>query len=160
MFKSLECLKRRTSFLTRENTSAGELCELFDSMKCQLKEILSFLHPRSIESIYKAIDLLDAKLPKSEIAQYYAIINRNQTEIVRLLAKVEEKALAKEVRDRMDDLRVLDMERVYRVYSDDERALDLVLIEDLKELVDRKSKGRRPKNFCKHSKKAKKVSVS
>lgn len=140
-------LKKAGELLDSEATSAGELCELLNSMKYQLKEVLSFLHPRSIESIYKAIDLLDAKLPKIDIANYYSVINRNQTEVVRLLAKVEQKALAKEVRDRMDDLRVLDMDRIYRVYTDEERALDLVLIDELKDLIEKKANSNDIKAF-------------
>ena len=45
-------LREADELLSKEATYAYELLELCEGMKVQLKEILSFLHPRSIESIY------------------------------------------------------------------------------------------------------------
>lgn len=128
-------LREASELMAKENTSALEMYELLNAMKSQLKEVLSFLHPRSIEFIYKAIDLLDAKLPKREIKAYHKVIEHNQTEIVRHLAQVEKHAITAQFRDTLDDLRVLNMSRVYNGYTEEERSLDLVLIEELRNLV-------------------------
>lgn len=133
-------LKEANSLLEQENASAMKLASILGSMKAQLKEVLSFLHPRSIEYIYKAIDLVDAKIPKTEVQDYYKVINRNQTEVTRLLSLLEASAEANdaisEIRDIVDNLRVLDMGKVYNYYSEEEQALDLVLIDELKEKIE------------------------
>ncbi|MCO4754357.1 MAG: hypothetical protein KC478_07730 [Bacteriovoracaceae bacterium] len=126
-------LKEANTLLNKEETSARELTGLLESMKSQLKEILSFLHPRSIEYIYKATDLLEAKLSKREIEAGLKVINRNQTEITRLSRLIEDKKYFAGIRDLMDNLRVLDMDKAYGKYSEEERALDLVLIDEIKQ---------------------------
>lgn len=132
-------LREANTLMEKDNTSALELHALLNSMKAQLKEVLSFLHPRSIEYIYRAIDLLEAKLPKREITSHYKVVNRNQTEVTRLLAQVEGLEVGREFRDIMDNLRVLDMGKVYNRYSEEERALDLVLIDDLNTIAKEKT---------------------
>jgi len=125
-------LKVANKLLDQDSTSARELKGLLESMKAQLKEILSFLHPRSIEYIYKATDLLDAKISKREVEACMDVINRNQTEITRLSRMIEDRQYFAQIRDLMDSIRVLDMDKAYGNYSEEERALDLVLIEEIK----------------------------
>lgn len=124
-------LKESAKLLEKESTSSNELLATMISLKIQLREILSFLHPRAIESIYKIIDLLESKLSKAEISEYYKTINDNQITIVQSLKKVED-SLPVSFFDTLDNVRVLNIDLVNNNYTDEDRALDLVLIEELK----------------------------
>lgn len=127
-------LKDAIRILEKDHASAYELHGLAIGMKVQLKEVLSFLHPRVIENIYKMIDLLEAKLNKSQIASYFRVINNNQLKVVELLKKNESR-LPKDFRDHLDNLRVLNIDVVTTHYTDAERALDLVIIDELRASV-------------------------
>jgi uncharacterized circularly permuted ATP-grasp superfamily protein len=127
-------LKEAVRILEKDNASAYQLLGQAIGLKMQLKEVLSFLHPRVIENIYKMIDLLEAKLNKPEIASYYNVINNNQLKVVELLKKNETK-LPKDFRDTLDNIRVLNIDTVTSHYTEAERALDLVLIDELRAIV-------------------------
>ena len=127
-------VKDAVRILEKDNVSAYELHGLAIGLKMQLKEVLSFLHPRVIENIYKMIDLLETKLDKAEIAAYFNIINTNQLKVVEML-KRNETRLPKEFRDTLDNIRVLNIDTITRHYTEAERALDLVMIDELKQIV-------------------------
>ena len=127
-------LKECNDLIIRDTTSAYELLGLAIGIKLQLKEILSYLHPRVIEKIYKIIDILESKLPKAELASYYKLIGDNQVQIVQLLKKVE-KDLPEGFRDMIDNIQVLNMDKVETFYTEEARALDLVIIDELKLIV-------------------------
>jgi len=127
-------IKDAVRILDKEDASAYELLGMAIGMKMQLKEVLSFLHPRVIENIYKMIELLEAKLDKREIATYYNIISNNQLRVVELMKKNEAR-LPSEFRDTLDNIRVLNIDTVNTHYTEAERALDLVLADELKNIV-------------------------
>lgn len=118
--------------LSEGTASAYDLLGTAIGIKMQTKEILSFLHPRVIENIYKTIDLLESKLSKVEIAKYFNRINSNQIELVSLLRKYEGKGLPKNFRDDLDNLRILNLDTINSSYSEEERALDIYLLNELK----------------------------
>src|SRR5690606_4676269 len=91
-----------------------------------------FLHPRVIENIYKIIDILDSRISKVEVAQYFNRIQANQIELVTILKKYEGKGLPKGFRDQLDDLRVLNNDAITSSYSEEERALDIYTLSLLK----------------------------
>jgi len=110
------------------------------SLKTQCREVLSFLNPRSIEPIYKIIDLLEAKQAKTEIAQYYETINDNQIKLVPKLEKLEaNKKLTQVFRQKMDELLVLDMDLVYQNYTEENRVHDRKILKDLRIIAREKS---------------------
>jgi len=139
-------LKQASDLLCKEATSAYEVLGLAYSMKSQLKEILSFLHPRTIEHIYKVIDLLEVKISKQHIADYFKKINKNQLELVSLLQKHEGKKLPKDFRDMIDNIRVVNIDILNTFYTEEDRALDFVLISDLKKLIKEKVNDKEVKN--------------
>ena len=124
-------LKECNDLMMLETTSAYELLGLAIGIKLQLKEILSYLHPRVIEKIYKMIDILESKLSKADLASYYRAISDNQVQVVQLLKKVENK-LPENFRDMLDNIQVLNMDKVETFYTEEARALDLVIIDELK----------------------------
>jgi uncharacterized circularly permuted ATP-grasp superfamily protein len=125
-------LREANQMLNSEITSANELLGVMLGMKIQLKEVLSFLHPRAIENTYKIIDLLEAKINKVEIAAYYKTVNSNQLEIVRLMQSNEARLANTDFRDTLDSIRVLNVDVVNTTYSAEDRALDLVMVSELK----------------------------
>lgn len=128
-------LNAANDLLNKEVTSAYELLGLCISMRSQLKEVLSFLHPRAIENIYKIIDLLEAKLNKQEIAKYFVTIKSNQIKLTHLLQKHEVRLSRTEFRDIMDNIRVLNIDKVSTFYSEEDRALDLIMVSELKTII-------------------------
>lgn len=134
MVQVSKLLQESNKLLTKDSTCAYELLGTMISLKLQLREILSFLHPRAIESIYKIIDLLESKFSKSEVSAYYKLINDNQITIVQILKKIE-KHLPLSFFDTLDNIRVLNIDLVNSNYSNEDRALDLVQIAELKAIA-------------------------
>lgn len=126
-------LKEAVRLLNLEKTCAYELLGLALSLKVQLKEVLSFFHPRVIENIYKIIDILEAKNPKKEIARFYNVIEGNQVTLVELLKKTE-RHLPRMFRDTLDNIRVLNRDVINTFYTDEDRALDMVMVRELRSI--------------------------
>ncbi len=104
------------------------------SLKAQCKEILSFLHPRSIESVYKIIDTLNAKLKKAEVALFFTIYNKNKLSIVEGLTSIESK-LPKAFFDLFEDLHVLNHDLMFQYYTADQKKKDLKKITEIRALL-------------------------
>jgi uncharacterized circularly permuted ATP-grasp superfamily protein len=132
MVQIARMLKEANQMLLAEETYALELLNQVHGMKNQLKEIISFLHPRAIENIYKVIEILETKVTKSEITDHNDFINENQLMIVSELQKFDHKAEMKEIRDILDNIRVLNTDIVNLTYSEEHQALDLVMLSELK----------------------------
>mgnify|MGYP001265438456 CR=1 FL=1 len=128
-------LKEINTQLAKEDASAYITLGLLNSLKVQLKEILSFLHPRSIEAIYRAIDFVETKIPKSEIKKYFRTVDKAQNRIVNYLKTLEDKSYFFELRDLIDNLRVVSIERTHTFYSVNDMAIDLVILDEIEELI-------------------------
>jgi uncharacterized circularly permuted ATP-grasp superfamily protein len=124
-------LKEMNELIATDKTSAYELLGMAIGLKLQLKEVLSFLHPRVIEKIYKVIDILEAKLPKAELAEYFLTISNNQVDVVQTLKKVEDR-LPEGFMDIIDNIRALNMDTINTFYTEEDRALDMVMIDELR----------------------------
>ncbi len=123
-------LKNANAILKQKESSVNEMLGLMIGLKLQLKEVLSFLNPRGIESIYKAIDMLEAKTQKAEIARYFRKISNNQLEVVEILKTLESK-LSKNTLDNLQNIRALSIDTINSKYTVEQRALDLVLLEEI-----------------------------
>lgn len=128
-------LKEANRLLSAEVTLAFELLILARGMRNQLKEILSFLHPRSIEGIYQVIDLLESKMSKSEVKNYQVFISENQIELTQALFKLSKDFSLKPVRDILDNIQALNLDIVTLKYTSKERELDLIQITKLEALA-------------------------
>ncbi len=126
-------LKQANKLLTSKTTLAFELLILVKGMRNQLKEILSFLHPRSIEGIYQIIDLLESKMSKTEIKKYQAFITDNQISLTAVLLKLNKDVSLKPVRDILDNVKALNLDIITLNYTSVHREADLETIETLKE---------------------------
>lgn len=110
------------------------------SLKTQCREVLSFLNPRSIEHIYKLIDILEPKQDNLAIASYFDLINTNQLRLVTTLQKLESRnKLSGEIRNLIDSLQVLDQDIVNQNYSEEHRSQDRKLLKEIKSKLAQKS---------------------
>jgi uncharacterized circularly permuted ATP-grasp superfamily protein len=126
--------------LKNDTADSYTLLGLALSLKTQCREVLSFLNPRAIESIYKIIDILEAKQATMEIAAYFEKINTNQIQLVTILERLESRnKLPKNFRDLMDELLVLDMDIVYQNYTSEHRKHDRKILRNLKTILNEKA---------------------
>jgi uncharacterized circularly permuted ATP-grasp superfamily protein len=110
------------------------------SLKTQCREVLSFMNPRAIESVYKLIDALEAKQASAAIAKYFEIINDNQLKLVSALEELESKnKLPRGFREKISELLVMDMDIVYQNYTDENRKHDRKILKELKSLASEKA---------------------
>lgn len=124
-------LKESTQMLNKENTYAYELLNLAHGMKNQLKEVLSYLHPRAIGHIYKVIDMLETRVSKTESKEHDNFINDNQLKLVSILKDFDSHKDFKTIRDILDNIRALNTDKINLTYTQEDKALDLVLIDEL-----------------------------
>ena len=124
-------LKEANLLLAKDSCSTNQLLGLVIGIKLQLKEVLSFLNPRGIESIYKIIHILEAKTQKNDVARYFTKIRNNQLEVVEIL-KVLESKLSRDTLDNLQNIRALSIETVNNQYTVEEKALDYVILNDIK----------------------------
>lgn len=123
-------LKQIKMTIDEQDTTAQEIHALFDEMKKQLKEVLSFLHPRSIESVYKALDIVSAKIPKKASQQYSQMIFDAKVEIIRLLNSLQSDQLAHKLKTSLDDLYFMRVQNLELSYRDEEKVFDLALLKE------------------------------
>ena len=124
-------LREVNVILEKDNTYAFELLSQTEGIKTQLKEINSFIHPRSIAHIYKIMDLLETRVSKSEIKDHDIFTSDNQLKLVAALKEFDNNAEMKSIRDILDNIRAIDTDKINLTYTQEEKALDLVLIDDL-----------------------------
>jgi hypothetical protein len=77
-------LKEINTQINSEEATAYVTLGLLNSLKVQLKEILSFLHPRSIEYVYRSIELIENKIPKAEIKRYFKLLIKLKIELLNI----------------------------------------------------------------------------
>lgn len=128
-------LKEANRLLNLETTRAYELLILAKGMKNQLKEILSFLHPRSIEGIYQTIDLLETKIGKTESKNHQKFISENQLNLVAALLDLSQKTQIKELRTILDNIKALNNDIITLTYSEVDRVNDLECIEEIRNMA-------------------------
>jgi uncharacterized circularly permuted ATP-grasp superfamily protein len=120
--------------LYKNETTAYEILGKLLSIKSQSKEILSFLHPRAIEEIYKLIHIVESKIRKKEVEAYFIKVQRGQIAVANIISNLE-KNLSYEVMDILDNMRILDNDVIERLYTDEDRALDVVMYDELKSII-------------------------
>lgn len=135
MIQVARMLKKINHLLNSEKTYAVELLNLNKELTIQLREINSFLHPRAIVQIYKTIDLLETKVAKTHLEGFKEEIGDLQLKFLGLLKEYNANPEVKMIRDILDNFRVLNIDKVVLKYSAEERALDLVLLEELKSSI-------------------------
>lgn len=124
--------------LENEPVFAYDLYGSLLSLKAQCREVLAFINPRSIEYVYKAIDLVETKISKKGIALYHDKLSKNEIEVVYLLKKYEKKHLPIKFRSMLDGLNILNKKYRLKVYTDKNRKNDLLILKELKKSIDSK----------------------
>ena len=123
-------LKEANKILSEEKTQLIAFKLLMQELKEQLKEILSFTHPRSIESIYRILDILDAQKSEATIKKEKKNIDGHIAKIVKTLTDNEE-FISDDFKDQLLNIRCINAGLVQSKYGEDEYLLDLVLVEEL-----------------------------
>lgn len=123
----------------QDDAYAYEVLGLALGLKLQCKEILSFLHPRAIESVYKIIDICEAKISKIEVAEYFNRINNNQMELVSLLKKYEGRAVTKTFKDIVDNIFVINIDMINVNYTKEDNQHDKAQLKELRKLIKAKN---------------------
>ncbi|MAZ47192.1 MAG: hypothetical protein CME65_01435 [Halobacteriovoraceae bacterium] len=130
MVQIARMLREAKDLLSKDVTYAYELLELSEGMKVQLKEILSFLHPRSIESVYKIIDMLEHRIGKTDLKKHKEFISDSQLTLVSILKQIEDYPEFPIFRDIIDNIRATNTDKIIYNYNQDDKSLDLVIIDD------------------------------
>ncbi len=94
------------------------------SLKLQVREIASYLHPRCMEMIYTMLEVIEKRIDDKGIALYYLKMNQAQAMLVSLLQKVDP-VLNHDFYMVLDELRVLNQDVVNRGYSYEMKRIDI-----------------------------------
>ena len=94
------------------------------SLKLQVREIASFIHPRSMETIYSMIDVIEKRIDTKAISAYYLKINSYQARMVSLLQQLD-LTLTADFYMVLDELNVMNQDVVNRGYTYEMKRMDL-----------------------------------
>ena len=94
------------------------------SLKLQVREIASFIHPRCMETIYSMIEVIEKRLDSKTIASYFLKINAYQARLVSLLQQLD-LVLTSDFYLVLDELNVLNQDAVNRGYTYEMKRTDL-----------------------------------
>jgi uncharacterized circularly permuted ATP-grasp superfamily protein len=94
------------------------------SLKIQVREVASFIHPRCMETIYSMIELIEKRNNAKRIAEYFLRMNHFQARLVSTL-KILDHVLPNEVYLVLDELNIVSQELVNRGYSKKMKNQDL-----------------------------------
>lgn len=94
------------------------------SLKLQVREIASFIHPRSMETIYSMIEVLEKRLESKTIADYFLKMNTYQARFVSLLQQLDP-ILTSEFYLVIDELNVMNQDVINRGYNYEMKRNDL-----------------------------------
>lgn len=108
----------------QQNPETHRVSGYLYSLKLQVREITSFIHPRCMETIYSMIELIEKRIDRKAIASYYARMNQDQARLVSLLQSLDN-VLDEDVYMVLDEMNVLNQDIVNRGYSYEMKRSDL-----------------------------------
>jgi uncharacterized circularly permuted ATP-grasp superfamily protein/predicted Zn-dependent protease len=94
------------------------------SLKLQVREIASFIHPRSMETIYSMIEVIEKRIDSKTIAAYYLKMNQYQARLVSLLQQLDS-IISADFYLVLDELNVLNQDVLNRGYTYEMKRMDL-----------------------------------
>jgi len=94
------------------------------SLKIQVREIASFIHPRCMETIYSMIELIEKRNNSKRIAEYFLRMNNLQARLVSKLQSLDS-ILGEEVYLVLDEFYITNQDIVNRGYSKKMKNYDL-----------------------------------
>ena len=122
------------------------------SLKLQVREIASFIHPRCMETIYSMIEVVEKRLDSKTIAEYFLRMNQLQAQVVSILQSLD-RTLTPDCYMVLDELSVLNQDLVNKGYSYEMKRGDLFNFGHLsyliRQLSDAKPRDRRNLNKLK-----------
>lgn len=143
-------LKKIREKLNGDNDFETYQClNLLEALKTQSREVLSFIGPHSIEKIYQLIDILKRKQKARSLGRYLYLQRSNQIEIVNLLQILESnKKLGIKIRNRIDELHILNEDLISEYYNEAHRKEDEKSLQQIRGLIrQRKIKDKRTKEL-------------
>jgi uncharacterized circularly permuted ATP-grasp superfamily protein len=106
------------------NTDLFRVSGFIYSLKIQVREISSFIHPLCMETIYSMIELLEKRTDTKLIASYFLKVNQQQAKLVSQLQLLT-KHLNPDFWMVFDELNVLNQDLVNRGYTYEMKRIDL-----------------------------------
>ena len=123
------------------------------SLKLQVREIASFIHPRCMETIYSMIEVVEKRIDSKAIAEYFLRINQLQAQVVSVLQTLD-RTLTPDFYMVLDELNILNQDLVNRGYSYEMKRGDLFNFGHLsyliRQLTEEKPRDRRNLNKFKN----------
>lgn len=123
------------------------------SLKLQVREIASFIHPRCMETIYSMIEVVEKRLDSKSIAVYFLKINQLQAQLVSVLQTLD-RTLTPDFYMVLDEFNILNQDLVNRGYSYEMKRGDLFNFGHLsyltRQLAEAKPRDRRNLNKLKN----------
>ena len=104
------------------------------SLKLQVREIASFIHPRCMETIYSMIEVVEKRLDNKSIGQYFLQMNQMQARLVSVLQTLD-RTLTPDFYMVLDELNILNQDLVNRGYNYEMKRGDLFNFGHLNYLV-------------------------
>ena len=98
--------------------------QLLLSLKTQVREIASFIHPRCMETVYSMLERVEGRLKVKALSEYHSKLNHFQAKLVSLL-KLLEPNLSEDFFMVLDEFNVLNQDLVNRGYPAELRRRDL-----------------------------------
>ena len=105
-------------------------CELYRvsgflySLKHQVREITSFIHPRCMETIYSMIEAAEKRIDDKAIANYFLKMNHHQAKLVTLLQSLDH-VLTADFYMVLDEIKVLNHRTLNLGYTYEMKRMDL-----------------------------------
>ena len=93
------------------------------SLKLQLREVTSFVHPRSMETVYSMIEVIENRMDAKAIADYFLKMHHNQSRLVSLLQKLD-RTLSEDFYIVLDELNALNQDLINRGYTYEMQRMD------------------------------------
>ena len=94
------------------------------SLKIQMREIASFIHPRCMETIYNMVELVENRVDSKEIANYFLRMNSLQAQFVSVLQTLD-RVLTPDFYMVLDELNVLNQDLVNMGYTYEMKRADI-----------------------------------
>jgi len=121
----------RETFRSGASAEAYRTYLLCLGIRKQCREVLSFIHPRNMESVNEMIEILEKKIEKTKVTKFFEKRNRLRVAITTLLHELEGD-LPGPFFEKLDGIRAFNVDMPMQEYSAQDRAHDRSVLEALR----------------------------
>ncbi len=124
MVQVAKLLQELRSHIRSQQADLYRISGFLYSLKLQVREIASFVHPRCMETIYSMIELVERRIDERKVADYYFRMNFLQARLVSKLQELD-LVLNPDFYMVLDELYILDQDVVNTCYTYEMKRQDL-----------------------------------